>query len=227
MAPATQVKLLRVLEERAFRRLGGQEEIKVDVRMLAATNRNPESALKEGKLREDLYYRLNVFRLFLPPLRERLDDVPQLVEHFTREFSEANGKPLAATEPRAMQALATYHWPGNVRELRNVIERAVIVASDKRIGLDELPPFVTRGRRTENASSEGSDELGPTRRDDRRAGGAKPHLEDAGGHGSQQDTCGGDPGNQLEDASQQAKEVSRVLIAGKRRHRRPFGGIPR
>jgi DNA-binding NtrC family response regulator len=121
MAPATQVKLLRVLEERAFRRLGGQEEIKVDVRVLAATNRNPESALKEGKLREDLYYRLNVFRLFLPPLRERLDDVPQLVEHFTREFSEANGKPLAATEPRAMQALATYHWPGNVRELRNVI----------------------------------------------------------------------------------------------------------
>ena len=159
MAPATQVKLLRVLEERAFRRLGGQEEIKVDVRVLAATNRNPEGALKEGKLREDLYYRLNVFRLFLPPLRERLDDVPQLVEHFTREFSEANGKPLAGAEPRAMQALATYHWPGNVRELRNVIERAVIVTSDKRIGLDELPPFVTRGRQTEDASSEASDEL--------------------------------------------------------------------
>jgi len=159
MAPATQVKLLRVLEERAFRRLGGQGEIQVDVRVLAATNRNPESALKEGKLREDLYYRLNVFRLFLPPLRERLDDVPQLVEHFVREFSEANGKPLVGVEPRAMQALATYHWPGNVRELRNVIERAVIVASDKRIRLDELPPFVTRGRRTEESSSASSDEL--------------------------------------------------------------------
>jgi DNA-binding NtrC family response regulator len=159
MAPATQVKLLRVLEERAFRRLGGHGEIQVDVRVLAATNRNPESALKEGKLREDLYYRLNVFRLFLPPLRERLDDVPLLVEHFIREFSEANGKPLLGAEPRAMQALATYHWPGNVRELRNVIERAVIVASDKRIGLDELPPFVTRGRRTEDVSSEPSDEL--------------------------------------------------------------------
>jgi len=158
MAPATQVKLLRVLEERAFRRLGGHGEIRVDVRVLAATNRNPETALKEGKLREDLYYRLNVFRLFLPPLRERLDDVPLLVEHFIREFSEANGKPLLGAEPRAMQALATYHWPGNVRELRNVIERAVIVASDKRIGLDELPPFVTRGRRTEDVS-EPSDEL--------------------------------------------------------------------
>jgi DNA-binding NtrC family response regulator len=159
MAPATQVKLLRVLEERAFRRLGGKEEIQVDVRVLAATNRNPEIALKEGKLREDLYYRLNVFRLYLPPLRERLDDVPLLVEHFIREFGELNGKPLTGAESRAMRALATYHWPGNVRELRNVIERAVIVASDQQIGLDELPPFVTRGPKAEAAASEPADEL--------------------------------------------------------------------
>lgn len=159
MAPATQVKLLRVLEERAFRRVGGKDEIQVDVRVLAATNRNPETALKEGKLREDLYYRLNVFRLYLPPLRERLDDVPLLADYFIKEFGELNGKPLSGAESRAIRALATYHWPGNVRELRNVIERAVIVASDQQIGLEELPPFVTRGPKTETTASDSSDEL--------------------------------------------------------------------
>jgi DNA-binding NtrC family response regulator len=159
MAPATQVKLLRVLEERAFRRLGGHEEIQVDVRVLAATNRDPEEALKEGKLREDLYYRLNVFSMELPTLRERLDDLPLLVDHFIREFGEANGKPLAGAEPRALRALSQYHWPGNVRELRNVIERAVIVTSSELIGLDELPSFVTQGRTAGAVSSEASDEL--------------------------------------------------------------------
>jgi DNA-binding NtrC family response regulator len=144
MAGSTQVKLLRVLEERSFRRLGGHEEIQVDVRVLAATNRHPEASLKEGKLREDLYYRLNVFTLELPPLRERKDDIPLLVEHFTGEFAKANGKSVTGVSANALQALAAYHWPGNVRELRNVIERAVILCSRPLIGPEELPSSVTR-----------------------------------------------------------------------------------
>jgi DNA-binding NtrC family response regulator len=143
MAASTQVKLLRVLEERSFRRLGGQEEIQVDVRVLAATNRDPEASLKDGKLREDLFYRLNVFTMELPPLRERTDDIPLLVDHFVREFAKANGKSTAGVTPDALQALAAYHWPGNVRELRNAVERAVILCSRPLIGPEELPASVT------------------------------------------------------------------------------------
>jgi DNA-binding NtrC family response regulator len=144
MAASTQVKLLRVLEERSFRRLGGQEEIQVDVRVLAATNRDPETSLKDGKLREDLYYRLNVFTMELPPLRERADDIPFLVDHFIREFAKANGKSTVGVDQNALQALTAYHWPGNVRELRNAIERAVILCSRPLVGMEELPTSVTQ-----------------------------------------------------------------------------------
>jgi DNA-binding NtrC family response regulator len=144
MAPSTQVKLLRVLEERSFRRLGGREEIEVDVRVLAATNRDPETSLKEGKLRQDLFYRLNVFTMELPPLRERADDIPLLVDHFVQEFAKANNKSTTGVALSALQALAAYHWPGNVRELRNVIERAIILCSRPLIGLEELPSTVTQ-----------------------------------------------------------------------------------
>lgn len=153
MAPATQVKLLRVLEERTFRRLAGTEEIHVDVRVIAATNRDPELTLREGQLREDLFYRLNVFTLELSPLRERLDDVPLLVNHFIREFSEANGKEIQGVDSSALRALGDYRWPGNVRELRNVIERAVIVCTQGSIGLDDLPPSVTGPPRAAAAGS--------------------------------------------------------------------------
>ncbi len=142
MAVSTQVKLLRVLEERSFRRLGGHDEIQVDVRVLAATNRDPETSLKEGKLRQDLYYRLNVFTLELPPLRERVDDIPLLVDHFVGEFAQANGKSVSSASKDALDALIGFHWPGNVRELRNVIERAVILCPRPVIDVAELPSSV-------------------------------------------------------------------------------------
>ena len=152
MAPATQVKLLRVLEERSFRRLGGTEEIRVDVRVLAATNRDPKEALDEGHLREDLYYRLNVFTIELPPLRDRLDDLRLLAESFIQNFNERDGKSLRGIDENALVALESYRWPGNVRELRNVIERAVIVARGDMVTLPDLPSSVTEPKRKSSAA---------------------------------------------------------------------------
>lgn len=152
MAPATQAKLLRVLEERSFRRLGGADEIRVDVRVLAATNRDPKEALDEGSLREDLYYRLNVFTLELPPLRERVADIRLLVESFIQDFNERDGKSVRGVDDDALVALKGYRWPGNVRELRNVIERAVIVARGDRVTRNDLPPAVTEPRNKSSPS---------------------------------------------------------------------------
>ena len=149
MQPATQVKLLRVLQERTFRRLGGRQEQSVDVRMIAATNQNPLDAVRNGKLREDLYYRLNVFAIELPPLRDRREDVPLLIQRFLNEFNATNGKAVKAVDNEAMQVLEQYPWPGNIRELRNVIERATILADGEFIQLRHLPPLlVTRGEET-------------------------------------------------------------------------------
>jgi len=150
MTPATQVKLLRVLQERRFRRLGGRNEQSVDVRVVAATNVNPPEAVKSGKLREDLYYRLNVFNIELPPLRQRKADLPLLIQSFLTEFNQRNGKNVSALDPEAMQVLEQYNWPGNVRELRNVIERAVILSTGEFIELKHLPPLV--GGETHDAS---------------------------------------------------------------------------
>src|ERR671938_220431 len=116
MTPATQVKLLRVLQERKFRRIGGRNEQTVDVRVIAATNVNPIDAVKNGKLREDLYYRLNVFAMELPPLRERKDDLPLLIQAFINEFNQRNAKSVAAVDGASMRMLEQYNWPGNVRE---------------------------------------------------------------------------------------------------------------
>jgi DNA-binding NtrC family response regulator len=143
MTPATQVKLLRVLQERKFRRLGGRNEQSVDVRVIAATNVNPADAVKNGKLREDLYYRLNVFAMELPPLRSRKEDLALLVQSFLAEFNQRNNKNVSALDPAAMRILEQYNWPGNVRELRNVIERAVILAQGEFIDAKHLPPLVT------------------------------------------------------------------------------------
>jgi len=145
MAPLMQVKLLRVLQERTFRRLGGREEQAVDVRVIAATNADPEEAVRSGRLREDLFYRLNVFALELPPLRERLDDVPLLVQVFLDEFNSRNQKAVKAVSPEALKALESYAWPGNVRELRNVIERATILADGEFIERTHLPLPVAAG----------------------------------------------------------------------------------
>jgi DNA-binding NtrC family response regulator len=146
MMPATQVKLLRVLQERIFRRLGGRQEISVDVRVIAATNVNPQEAVNSGKLREDLFYRLNVFAIDLPPLRERREDIPLLVQTFLTEFNRTNAKGIRAVDQEAMYILERYPWPGNIRELRNVIERATILAESEFIEPRHLPPtLISRG----------------------------------------------------------------------------------
>jgi DNA-binding NtrC family response regulator len=134
MKPSTQAKLLRVLEDRRFHRLGGSEIIEADVRIIAATNRDLPEEIDEGRFREDLFYRLNVFPIELPPLRERLEDLEDLCTHFLRR----TGAHATSIEPGAMDALRQYDWPGNLRELRNVIERAVILAGDEPIGLEEI-----------------------------------------------------------------------------------------
>ena len=149
MVPGTQVKLLRVLQEQKFRRLGGRQEQTVDVRVIAATNRDPSEAVRDGRLREDLYYRLNVFTIELPPLRERRADIPLLVQTFLNEFNARNNKSVRAVDQEAMYLLERYPWPGNIRELRNVIERATILAEGDFIEAKHLPPpVVTRSEQT-------------------------------------------------------------------------------
>jgi DNA-binding NtrC family response regulator len=133
-----QVKLLRALEERSFRRLGGKKEISVDIRIVAATNKNVRKAVADGDLREDLYHRLAVIPLYLPPLRERRGDVSILAESFLRRYAEANGKTIEDFSPEALQFINEYRWPGNVRELKNAIERAVILARTPQITLGDL-----------------------------------------------------------------------------------------
>src|SRR5438132_1778486 len=139
MTPATQVKLLRVLQERTFRRVGGRTEQSVDVRVLAATNIDPVEAVRSGKLREDLFYRLNVFSFRVPTLRERPDDLPLLVQSFINEFNGRNQRSIAGIDQQAMRMIEQYAWPGNVRELKNVIERATILAPGPFIEPKHLP----------------------------------------------------------------------------------------
>jgi DNA-binding NtrC family response regulator len=133
-----QVKLLRVLQEREFERVGGTETVKVDVRVVSATHRNLEEQIAQGKFREDLYYRLNVFPIQLPPLRDRLEDLPRLVEHFVGKFNRVTGKQVRGFDQGALAAMAQYAWPGNVRELENVVERAIIVARGSEVAATDL-----------------------------------------------------------------------------------------
>ena len=137
----TQVKLLRVIsEERSFERVGGNQTLRADVRLIAATNKNLEQLVSEGKFRDDLYFRLNVVRIVMPPLRDRKDDIPLLVRTFLRQFSKANDKEVVDVTPEAMNALLTYNWPGNVRELRTAIEHGVVMATGPKITVRDLPP---------------------------------------------------------------------------------------
>jgi transcriptional regulator with PAS, ATPase and Fis domain len=143
MAMDTQAKILRVLQDRRFMHLGGVQEIQVDVRIVAATNLDLRQAVREGKFREDLFYRLNVITLELPPLRARREDIPPLVTHFLKRFSDENELPLRRIAPDAMRVLVDYDWPGNVRELEHVIERGVVLSSSPIIGIDLLPGHLT------------------------------------------------------------------------------------
>ena len=138
----TQGKLLRVIQEREFMRLGGVETIKADVRIIAATNADLEEVVEEGAFREDLYYRLNVITILLPPLRKRSEDLPLLAQHFLARYAKENEKPLREIAPEAMALLLDYHWPGNVRELENVIERAVVLSTGEILDVELLPKTV-------------------------------------------------------------------------------------
>jgi DNA-binding NtrC family response regulator len=145
MDPNTQAKLLRVLQEGSFRRVGGgKHEIQVDVRVVAATNQVPTDAIANGKLREDLFYRLNVFSIHLPPLRERREDIPLLARNFIEEFNRQDNRQVRGLSSEAEKELERYHWPGNVRELRNVIQRAVVISGTGLIGVEHLPDTVLR-----------------------------------------------------------------------------------
>jgi DNA-binding NtrC family response regulator len=139
MSPGLQVKLLRVLQDRSFERIGGVKSIKVDIRVIAATNQALEALVKQGTFREDLYYRLNVIPIRIPPLRERVGDIPLLVAHFLQEFSRKKKKSAKRLSPRAMDLLIHYPWPGNVRELENLVERLVILTEGDVVEVDDLP----------------------------------------------------------------------------------------
>ncbi|MBN2449015.1 MAG: sigma-54-dependent Fis family transcriptional regulator, partial [Lentisphaeria bacterium] len=139
ITPSTQIKLLRVLEARIVERVGGSTPIEVDVRLLAATNRDLKQRVEEGHFREDLYYRLNVVNIHLPPLRERGDDVPLLLKHFLDQAAAENGKKLDGFTPEALKVLCAYQWPGNVRELRNCVERMVVMVRGTALTLKDVP----------------------------------------------------------------------------------------
>jgi two-component system response regulator PilR (NtrC family) len=145
MSPVMQVKLLRVLQERRYRRVGGLEELQADIRVVAATNQDLTKAVAEGRFREDLYYRINVIQIAVPPLRERREDVPMLAEHFMSKFAEQMGKSVTGITKTTMDLLLKHDWPGNIRELENAIERAVAVESTPTILPESLPPLLRSG----------------------------------------------------------------------------------
>jgi Nif-specific regulatory protein len=145
----TQVKLLRVLQAREFERLGGTETIKSNVRLIAATNKTLETAMADGTFREDLYYRLNVFTIFVPPLRERKPDILLLADHFLQKFASEHSKPIRRIATPAIDMLMSYHWPGNVRELENVLERSVLVCEGQVLHAHHLPPTLQTAETSE------------------------------------------------------------------------------
>lgn len=152
-----QVKLLRVLQEREFERVGDTRTVQVDTRVIAASNRDLLELAEEGTFREDLYYRLNVVPIYLPPLRERVEDIPLLVTHFLNVYNELNDRYVAHIEPAAMESLESYRWPGNVRELQNYVERAVVMAHGDELNRSLLPSVVTTGRQPRNVGTRAMD----------------------------------------------------------------------
>jgi len=159
MSETVQVKLLRVLQERQFERVGGTQTIKVDVRLIAATNSNLEDEIKKGAFREDLYYRLNVVPIHIPPLRERREDVPLLIRHFIEKYAKENEKEITGITSETMDLLMNYQWPGNVRELEGCIEMAIVMCGGKRLTADLLPPKLRTGAGTQLVPTEQAVEL--------------------------------------------------------------------
>jgi len=142
VSPPTQILLLRVLQDHRFERVGGEETLEVDVRVIAATNKNLMEEIRKGTFREDLYYRLNVIPIFVPPLRERKDDIALLASHFLQKICQEKGKEVTSISPEVMEILLAHSWPGNVRELENVIEHAIIIAKQEKILLKDLPQYL-------------------------------------------------------------------------------------
>jgi Nif-specific regulatory protein len=159
LTPAVQVKLLRVLQQREFERLGGTQTIALNVRVLAATNRNLEKAIAAGEFREDLYYRLNVFSIFVPPLRDRKADILLLADHFLERFAREHGKNVRRISTPAIDMLASYHWPGNIRELSNAIERAVVLCDGGVVHAHHLPPTLQTAESSGTAVNQSLEEL--------------------------------------------------------------------
>ena len=171
MSPRVQAKVLRVLEEQEFERVGGTDTLRVDVRVLAATNKNIPDLIAKGEFREDLYFRLNTVTINIPPLRERKDDIPLLAEHFIRIYCDMYGLKLKRVEPEVLKTLEGYFWPGNVRELRNIMERMVITSSGDSIGPSDLPALC------ESVGAPGGDFLGAGTYDEFRKVSEKAFLE--------------------------------------------------
>ena len=185
---ATQVKLLRVLESRSFERVGGSETIKVDVRLIAATNRDLRRMVTEGTFREDLFYRLSVVNLELPPLRERREEIPQLVQEFIREFAAENNRPISGISKEALAELTAMRWPGNIRELRNCIECMVVLARGPRLEVSDIPETVRREAAAQPAASHGdaaSAEEGPVRLEENELRLIEQALRDCNGNRTQ------------------------------------------
>jgi len=153
ISQAMQVKLLRVLQDKIFEPLGGTKSEKVDVRIIAATNKDLGKLLKEGTFREDFYYRINVVKLFLPPLRNRKEDIPLLSEHFIRKFNRRKGKDILGLQPEALAILMSYNYPGNIRELENIIEYSMVVCKNSLIGIEHLPDYMVQDLNHENHES--------------------------------------------------------------------------
>lgn len=151
MSPNLQVKILRVLQDHQFERIGGTKTIKTDIRVIAATNKNLEEAVKAGRFREDLYYRLNVIPIHVPPLRERAGDIPLLAHHFLEKFNKSKKKNIKSISKEVMQCFVSYDWPGNIRELENMIERLIILANDDKITIRDLPERLRAHRKKDTA----------------------------------------------------------------------------
>ena len=226
MPMQTQAKLLRILEDSRVRRLGGKAEFEVDVRVVAATNKVPEEAVRGGHLREDLYYRLNVFHVHMPPLRERKADIPTLAEALLARSEPQTRVPRGGDLAAAvLEAFERHNWPGNVRELRNVLERAVILAGEGAIERKHLPAFLLNGRQRpppapfggRGAAGARRRRVGTIRRGHYRGRGRKrADSAHPGAHPEQQDAGRRDPGNQPENPAQQAEGIWRGQRRGGR-----------
>lgn len=195
MSPPLQVKLLRILQEMEFERVGGSQTLKVDVRMVAASNRILKDEVAGGRFRADLFYRLNVVNIHLPPLRERTDDIPLLINHFLGKYAEEDGRSNISVDPEALRCLLDYPWPGNVRELENVIERVVILCNGQQIEWKDLPPEIREPAPL--SKSKGEEETGTTDR-----GGERPARETVRHAGSELD-----PGERLPESGMKPRQM--------------------